>query len=146
MPRVQRSALVSYSSSQMYQLVNDVERYPEFIKQCVATQVHEQSDQEMSASIFFNLGPSGIKKSFKTRNTLISNESIQMTLDSGPFKALKGAWNFTRLADDACKIELDLHFEFSNKLMEIGLNHVFSQLCSSMMDAFIARAQEVYHG
>ena len=144
MPRIQRSALVSYSSNQMYQLVNDVERYPEFIKQCSATQMHHQSEDEMCASLSVNLGPSGLKKSFTTRNNLIQNEKITMNLEAGPFKMLQGSWDFTALSDEACKIELDLHFEFSNKFMELALGHVFTQLCSSMIEAFTLRAKEVY--
>ncbi|HAS16182.1 MAG TPA: ubiquinone-binding protein, partial [Idiomarina abyssalis] len=115
MPSIQKSALVSYSAKQMFDLVNHVEAYPEFVPGCAASRVLESSGQQKVASL--DISKAGISKTFTTRNTLHEPERIDMDLVNGPFKKLTGGWVFTPLADDACKVELKLDFEFSSRLL-----------------------------
>jgi len=142
MPQISRTALVPYSSEQMYQLVNDVKSYPEFLPGCVGSRVLESSPGQMTAAV--EVSKAGISKTFTTRNTLISNQSILMHLVDGPFKSLMGGWKFTPLTEDACQIEFNLDFEFTNKLIELAFGRVFKELASSMVQAFSQRAKEVY--
>jgi len=132
MPQISRTALVPYSAEQMYQLVNDVKSYPEFLPGCTGSRVLESSPK------------AGISKTFTTRNTLTNNQSILMQLVDGPFKQLMGGWRFTPLSPDACRIEFNLDFEFTNKLIELAFGHVFKELASNMVQAFTHRAKEVY--
>ncbi|EPR9083417.1 type II toxin-antitoxin system RatA family toxin [Cronobacter dublinensis] len=142
MPQISRTALVPYSAEQMYQLVNDVKSYPEFLPGCVGSRVLESSPGQMTAAV--EVSKAGISKTFTTRNTLISNQSILMHLVDGPFKSLMGGWKFTPLTEDACQIEFNLDFEFTNKLIELAFGRVFRELASSMVQAFSQRAKEVY--
>ncbi|ELY6343661.1 type II toxin-antitoxin system RatA family toxin [Cronobacter muytjensii] len=142
MPQISRTALVPYSAEQMYQLVNDVKSYPEFLPGCVGSRVLESSPGQMTAAV--EVSKAGISKTFTTRNTLISNQSILMHLVDGPFKSLIGGWKFTPLTEDACQIEFNLDFEFTNKLIELAFGRVFKELASSMVQAFSQRAKEVY--
>ncbi len=142
MPQISRTALVPYSAEQMYKLVNDVKSYPEFLPGCVGSRVLESSPGQMTAAV--EVSKAGISKTFTTRNTLISNQSILMHLVDGPFKKLMGGWKFTPLPEAACQIEFNLDFEFTNKLIELAFGRVFKELASSMVQAFSQRAKEVY--
>jgi ribosome-associated toxin RatA of RatAB toxin-antitoxin module len=126
----------------MYELVNDVEKYENFLPGCVKSEVLESSDNHMLASMI--LSKAGVKQTLTTSNTLIKDSSIQMDLSDGPFKSLSGGWSFTPLSDDACKIELQLDFVFSSKLMEIAFGKIFNSLASNMVNAFSQRAKQVY--
>ena len=142
MSQISRSALVAYSAEQMYRLVNDVNSYPEFLPGCTGSRILEMGENQMTASV--DVSKAGISKTFVTRNTLTDNQSIHMQLVDGPFRKLSGGWRFTALGDDACKVELNLDFEFTNKLVELAFGRVFKELTSSMVQAFTQRAKEVY--
>jgi len=142
MPQISRTALVPYSAEQMYQLVNDVKSYPEFLPGCTGSRVLEASPTQMTAAV--DVSKAGISKTFTTRNTLTNNQSILMQLVDGPFKQLMGGWRFTPLSPDACRIECNLDFDFTNKLIELAFGHVFKELASNMVQAFTHRAKEVY--
>ncbi|MBD2811778.1 type II toxin-antitoxin system RatA family toxin [Xenorhabdus sp. Vera] len=142
MPQINRSALVPYSVEQMYKLVNDVTSYPDFLPGCVGSQVISSSNNEITASV--EVSKAGISKTFVTRNTLFDNKSINMQLVDGPFRKLMGGWHFTPLSEDACKVELHLDFEFTNKLIELAFGKVFKELAGNMVQAFTQRAREVY--
>ncbi len=88
MAEVSRSALVMYSADEMYQLVNDVVAYPEFLPGCVAANILSSNTQAMRASV--KVSKAGISQSFTTENRLVENKSIEMNLVDGPFKCLTG--------------------------------------------------------
>lgn len=142
MPSIQRSALVAHSAQAMFDLVNDVESYPDFLPGCQDSKVLENTAEEMKASLL--VAKAGIKQWFTTHNTLIPARKIDMQLVEGPFKRLTGGWTFSALSDDACKIELNLEFEFSNKLAEMAFGKVFNTLAANMVNAFTERARSVY--
>lgn len=142
MEKIERSALVGFSAQQMYQLVDDVEKYPEFVPYCKEASLFEKEGNSVSATII--VSKSGIAKSFSTKNTLIPFKQIQMQLLNGPFKYLNGYWNFIALTDEACKIELNLEYEFSNKIASMAFAKIFTQLAQSMVAAFTQRADEIY--
>lgn len=142
MPQVSRSALVAFSAESMFDLVNDVEAYPHFLPGCAETKILSQDEEAMEASIL--IAKAGVKQWFTTQNKLERGKFIQMQLVDGPFTHLKGGWVFTSLAEDACKIELNLDFEFSSKLAEMAFGKVFNSIATNMVVAFTARAKEVY--
>ncbi len=142
MPRITRSALVPFSAEQMFELVNDVEAYPSFVPGCAGSRVLEASHDAMTASV--DVAKAGIRKTFTTRNELVMGEAIKMELVDGPFRKLVGGWNFTSLDADACKIELNLDFEFTNGLVEMAFGKVFNELAVNMVKAFTDRARVVY--
>ncbi|KWU00483.1 ubiquinone-binding protein [Vibrio toranzoniae] len=142
MPKVTRSALVSFSADQMFSLVNDVARYPEFLPGCSGSRVIESSDSVMVASV--DVSKAGISKTFTTSNRMANGAEILMELVDGPFKKLEGGWYFTPLDDQACKVELKLEFEFSSRMIEMAFGKVFNELTSNMVSAFTQRAKQVY--
>lgn len=142
MKQVSRSALVSFSAEQMFDLVNDVASYPEFLPGCSGSRVIEASESAMVASV--DVSKAGISKTFTTSNELVSGEAILMNLVDGPFKTLKGGWFFTALDESACKVELKLEFEFSSKMIELAFGKIFNELTSNMVNAFTKRAKQVY--
>ncbi|WP_299686779.1 SRPBCC family protein [uncultured Vibrio sp.] len=142
MPKVTRSALVSFSADQMFSLVNDVARYPEFLPGCSGSRVIESSDSAMVASV--DVSKAGISKTFTTSNRMSDGAEILMELVDGPFKKLQGGWYFTPLDEQACKVELKLEFEFSSRMIEIAFGKIFNELTSNMVSAFTQRAKQVY--
>lgn len=96
----------------------------------------------MTASV--DVSKAGISKTFVTRNQLTSNQHIRMQLVEGPFRKLMGGWSFIPLSPEACKVELNLDFEFTNKLVELAFGRIFKELAGNMVMAFTKRAKEVY--
>jgi len=133
---------VTFSAEQMYQLVNDVDSYPDFLPGCIGSQVINASNNEMTAAVY--VAKAGISKTFTTHNTLLDNQSINMQLVDGPFRKLMGGWQFTPLSVEACKVELHLDFEFTNTLIELAFGKLFKELAGSMVQAFTQRAKQVY--
>ena len=144
MAQISRTALVPYSAEQMFQLVNDVKSYPQFLPGCTGSRVLDCGPTEMTAAV--DVSKAGISKTFTTRNTLAANQSILMQLVDGPFKKLIGGWKFTPLSANACRIEFHLDFEFTNRLIEIAFGRIFKELAANMVQAFTHRAKEVYSG
>lgn len=142
MPTINRSALVMHSTEEMYALINDVDRYSQFLPDCGDSKVVSQNEASMTASILVSKG--GINKWFTTQNQLFKNEKITLTLVDGPFKYLTGFWQFTALSDNACKIHFQLDYEFSNKLLSLAFGRIFTHLTNNIVQAFIERAKEVY--
>ena len=141
---IEKSALVWHSAEQMYDLVNDIKRYPDFLPWCAGTEIHEESDSQIVASI--DVAKSGVRHRLTTRNRLNAPTDIQMALVDGPFSDLGGAWEFLPLDEGACKVILKLHFEFSGSLARMTFGRVFSHAASTMVDAFCQRAHVVYGG
>lgn len=144
MPTINQSALVPYSTAQMYQLVNNYELYPEFVPGCVNGRTLTHEGNQLTAELV--ISKAGISQQFTTRNTMVENRSIKMQLVEGPFRFLQGEWLFDELDERCCKISLKLEFEFSNPLIAMAFGKVFTHLTSKMIDAFKQRAKEVYNG
>lgn len=142
MPSIHKSALVAYSANQMFDLVNDVDAYDKFLPGCRRSEILEQSESVMLAKML--LSKAGVEQILVTRNTLTPGRRIDMKLADGPFKSLEGGWIFTPLSDEACKIELNLQFTFTSKLVEFAFGKVFKTLTTNMVKAFSERAKQVY--
>ena len=142
MATVNKSALVPHAAAQMYALVDDVESYENFLPWCGASRVHSRSTDEVRATI--EIAKGGLRKSFTTRNRLQPPELIRIELVDGPFRKLEGAWRFQALDEAACKVLLDLEYEFSNRLLKLAVGPVFGQIANTMVDAFCRRADQVY--
>ena len=142
MTNICRSALVPFSDKQMFALVNDVENYPQFVPFCKTCTLISQENKFITAKL--EISKSSFSKSFTTKNQLFPYNKIEMTLVDGPFKHLSGTWSFISLSDDASRIELNLDFEFSNRLTDMAFSKIFNQLVQSMVAAFTKRASEVY--
>lgn len=142
MPSISKSALVPYNAEQMYKLVDNVPDYPQFLPWCGGAEELSRNEDEVKASVM--ISHSGINKAFTTRNRLQKNKMIEMELVNGPFKHLHGFWRFEELSEQACKVSLDLEYEFSNRLLGLAVGPVFNQIANTMVDSFCQRADSVY--
>lgn len=142
MPSISRSALVMYSVEQMYQLINDVLAYPQFLPDCSNSKIVSQDESSVIASLL--VSKAGLKKWFTTKNTLISNQEVKLELVDGPFNKLQGHWLLTPLSTEACKVSLELEYEFSNKMLDITFGRIFNHMTNNMVQAFTQRAKTVY--
>jgi len=139
---ISKSALVPYSPTEMFALVDDIDSYPEFLPWCSKARVVSRSDDEVCASI--SISKSGVDKTFVTCNRNQKNKMIEMRLKEGPFKHLQGYWRFDPLGDEGCKVSLDLEFEFSSRVLGMVIGPVFNQVANSLVDSFQQRAVDVY--
>jgi len=145
MTTINRHALVPYTPGQMFDLANDFESYPEFLPWCAASEELSRDEDEVKACI--HLAKGSIRISFTTLNRIQKDKMIEMRLVEGPFKRLEGFWRFDPLKDgQACKVSLDLDFEFSNSLVSMAIGPVFNAVTNRLVDAFVIRAGEVYDG
>src|SRR3569623_2643598 len=142
MPAISRNALVPYSPAEMYALVDDVAVYPQFLPWCKNARVLSRNDDEVRASLALARG--GFEKSFTTCNRLQKNKMIVMRLAEGPFRHLEGYWRFEAIGEQACKVSLDMDFEFANKLVGLAMGPLFNQIANTHIDSFCKRAIDVY--
>jgi ribosome-associated toxin RatA of RatAB toxin-antitoxin module len=142
MPQISRNALVMYSDKAIFDLVNDIQRYPQFLPHCSNAMIIESKDDHIIGSVEIKKGP--VCKTFTTQNTLFGHDKITMALVDGPFKQLSGDWSFIRLDEHACKVELTLRYEFSSKLIERVFGNVFKEVANNMVTTFTQRAKVIY--
>ena len=131
MPKVTRSALVSHTPKQMFDLINDFGRYPEFLPWCGAGSVEPVDTNTEKATV--EIAFKGVKQSFCTMNKLTPHQQIHMTLVEGPFTHLEGTWHFIELTPEACKVHFKLAYEFSSKVLEQLVGPVFTSLANSFL-------------
>ncbi|MEV4778109.1 type II toxin-antitoxin system RatA family toxin [Burkholderia sp. LMU1-1-1.1] len=141
---VHKSVFLGYSAQQMFDLVANIDDYPKFLPWCSGVEIRERRDNVVVASIGINYH--GVKQSFTTSNENTAPTTIEMKLVDGPFKCLDGVWTFKALREDACKIELDMRYEFSGTLLDKLVGPVFGMIANSMVDSFCKRAETVYGG
>lgn len=145
MKNIHKSVLIWFSPEEMFRLVTDVDAYPQFLPWCDHARVLETTDQGMTAVVGIKMA--GLKQSFTTRNTHVPGREVQMELIDGPFSNLSGGWTFSPVGDGtqrACKVELNLHYGFSSAALSAVVGPVFDKIASSLVDAFIKRAEQVY--
>ena len=126
----------------MFELVDAIEKYPEFLPWCGGSECNFRDDKITRATLHINYR--GIRQSFSTENVKTPPALMQIRLIEGPFRTLEGSWRFTDLSGKGCKVELSLHYEFSSRLLEKLVGPVFGLIANSMVDAFVKRAHSVY--
>ncbi|MFY8121670.1 MAG: type II toxin-antitoxin system RatA family toxin [Burkholderiaceae bacterium] len=142
MHRVERSVLVPYSAEEMFGLVAGVKDYPKFLPWCAGARLRPQPNGDIEATV--QIDYRGVRSEFTTLNHHDAPRLIRMQLVAGPFRRLSGEWTFTQLRDDACKVHLNLHFQFATGIVGRAVAPVFEGIAGSMIDAFTRRAEAVY--
>jgi ribosome-associated toxin RatA of RatAB toxin-antitoxin module len=146
MKTVHKSVLIWYSADEMFNLVTDVAKYPEFLPWCDRAAVSEATERGMKAQVGISFG--GIHQTFTTRNEHVPGREVKMHLVDGPFSRLDGHWKFTPLGaageQRACKVELQLCYGFDNVALAALVGPVFDKIAGSLVDAFVKRAEAVY--
>jgi ribosome-associated toxin RatA of RatAB toxin-antitoxin module len=147
MREVKRSALIAASAARLYALINDVERYPEFLPWCHSAVVKQRDSGQVVATLGVRKGP--LRMHFTTRNVLQPERSVRIELVDGPFRSLQGLWTLTPIESPAtasaplagCRVDLQLRFEFAGSLTSALLEPAFEAMATSLFDAFLARAR-----
>lgn len=151
MKQVRKTVLLWYSPREMYDLVTQVERYPEFLPWCAAAEVLERHEDGMTAKL--SLAYAGLRHAFTTRNTHEPDRRVRMHLVDGPFSQLDGDWHFLPLnrpgtpaggEPQACKIEFELRYAFSSFALEAVVSPVFDRIANTFVDSFVKRAEQVH--
>jgi ribosome-associated toxin RatA of RatAB toxin-antitoxin module len=140
MREVKRSALIAESPARMYELINDIESYPQFLPWCTSARVVSRKENEVVAALGIKRGP--LRTEFTTRNLLEPGKRVLMQLVSGPFRVLEGLWTLTAVGDLGCRVELEMRFEFSNRVAGAVFEPLFEDTAASLVDAFVKRARE----
>jgi ribosome-associated toxin RatA of RatAB toxin-antitoxin module len=134
--------LIPYSADQMYALVEDVVAYPEFLPWCIGATLHFKDEGFIEATL--EMQRSGIKKSFRTRNTLQPGVAMGIALVGGPFRHLAGDWRFQQLGEDGSKVSLYMEFDFEGRMTDKLFGRYFENTCNSLIDSFTKRAHKIY--
>ncbi|WP_428409654.1 type II toxin-antitoxin system RatA family toxin [Hyphococcus sp.] len=134
---------VPYTADQMFALVADVEKYPEFLPWCAALRVIERSENALTADMV--VAYSVFREHFRTRVTMDRvNKSIDVAYVNGPFRNLENRWRFTDKAEGGSVIDFEIEFEFKNFLLQATAQAVFDKAFARMSEAFVKRAEDVY--
>mgnify|MGYP001810106488 CR=1 FL=1 len=141
MAEVRKTVLVERSARVLFDLVEDVEAYPEFLPWCGGTEVLERSEATTVATLHINYH--GVRAHFTTCNEKQPHSLMLMHLREGPFARLEGLWRFTQLGEIGCKVEFVLQYEFSSRLLGKALGPVFNHIASTFVEAFIKRATQI---
>ena len=147
MREIKRNALVSYSPAQMFALVADFERYPQFLPWVASATLLSREGNQLIGRL--EMTRAGVREQFTTRNTLDEPSSMHLQLVDGPFNTLEGWWRFIAIADASgmargTRVELEMRFEFKNALLNMMFGKAFEASCASLLDSFIKRARELY--
>jgi ribosome-associated toxin RatA of RatAB toxin-antitoxin module len=141
MARVERSVLVPHPAARMFDLVDDVAAYPQFLPWCSATEVKLKNETVTHATIVINYH--GLREKFSTRNEKQAAQRMDIRLEEGPFRHLQGHWRFHPLGEAGCKIEFVLEYEFASRWVEKLIGPVFGYIAGSLVDAFVKRADSL---
>ncbi len=141
MTTISRQLNLPYTAEQMYALVNDVARYPEFVPWCTRATIQEEGSTHMRASL--QVEWQGVQQRFTTENKLVENQSISMKLIEGPITSLLGDWRFIPTSTGST-VELSLSFTFNNRLFSLVFAKVVDKILNRLVDAFCQRAQVLY--
>jgi ribosome-associated toxin RatA of RatAB toxin-antitoxin module len=142
MADVNKTVLVAHSAEKMFRLVDEAERYPEFLPWCGGVDLKWRNDTSTAATLHIDYH--GLKQNFTTENTKQFPARMDIRLVNGPFRHLEGYWRFIPLAEDACRIDFRLHYEFASPLLARIIAPVFSHIANTFVDAFVERAEKVY--
>ena len=156
MKTVHKSVLIWYSAEEMFALVTDITKYPEFLPWCDQARVLSRESDGITAEV--GMAISGIRQSFVTKNTHTEGRKVRLSLIKGPFSHLAGEWCFSPLVANgvgaagadvatvqrACRVDLTLDYRFDNRALAALIGPVFDRIAGSLVDAFVKRAEQVY--
>ncbi len=142
MAQVKKTVIIRHTVAEMFLLVDDVLKYPEFLPWCGGVDLHEQNESKTVATLHIDYH--GLKQQFTTENVKVFPNHMNIQLKDGPFKHMDGLWEFTALNEEACKIEFALNYEFSNAFFEKIIAPVFNHIANTFVDGFVVRADQIY--
>jgi coenzyme Q-binding protein COQ10 len=142
MPSHRETRALPFSQAQMYGLVTDVARYPEFLPWVSAVRIRSDSDTEMTADMI--VGFKAIRETFTSRVVKEPSSRVRVDYVDGPLKHLTNDWTFRNDGQGGCTVEFTVDFAFKNRVFEALAGQYFDKALRRMTDAFVARAQDLY--
>ena len=142
MPKFTENKLLPYTAEQLFAMVSDVGRYPEFLPWCIGARVYNRTPDRFDADVI--IGFKMFREKFTSRVTLKHPNAVDVDYISGPMKQLYNHWRFTNQPDGSCMVEFAVEFEFRNRVLEQMIGRVFTEATERMIDAFEERAHTLY--
>ena len=142
MPTFTNRVDVPYSQAQLFDLVADVAKYPEFLPWCVGAVVRSRTPTELVADLTIGFGP--FRETFTSRVTLEHPGRIRARYENGPFRYLNNQWVFIARPNNGAQVDFWVDFEFRNRVLQAAIGPVFSEAVKRMVSAFLKRARDVY--
>lgn len=146
MTEISRSALLPYPAAKIFELINDIAAYPQYMDGCVGTELLSEGLDEHGEKVIearLDLSKAGFRHSLTTRNRIKPPHSVEMTLVDGPFDDFSGLWSVQVLADSACKVSLVLNFTLSSKVLSAATKLLFNSMADDLVDALVKRAHHL---
>lgn len=142
MPTHAEVKTLPYTPEQMFDLVADIDRYPEFLPWCLDANVWERDGDTVMADLVIGYGP--VREKFTSRVTLERPGHIHVEYLKGPMKHLSNHWRFLPSNPDACVVDFFVDFEFRNPILRQLMGVFFNEAVRRMVSAFEARAKQLY--
>ncbi len=142
MPQINRSALMPFRQKDIFNLVNDVEAYPDFLPWCSSAKILEKTSDKVLAKL--TLKKMGVSYELVTRNRLSPFNQINIELVEGPLQNLEGEWLFTELGDLGCKVEMSLGFEMKKRFIDKAMGSLLENAAEDMVRLFSSRAASIF--
>ena len=142
MTEIHRSAMLPYPAESMFDLVNDIKAYPEFMDGCVGAQILQEEGNTIDARLYLKKG--FFKQQIRTRNINTYGRAIDLELLEGPLTNFKGRWEFVTVSPESCKVSLTISFSIKASVANIGLSKLLGIVSNSLVDAIADRAKKLY--
>lgn len=142
MHRHEERRVLAHTAEQMFDLVADVEKYPEFLPWCVGLRVVSRDETSLSADLL--IGYKVLREKFASKVTFRRPEHIEVSYVAGPLKHLHNSWDFVDNGDGSCTVDFVIEFAFKSGLFERMIGGLFDEIVHHMVAAFVTRADEVY--
>jgi ribosome-associated toxin RatA of RatAB toxin-antitoxin module len=141
MKKIYKEEEINVTMSIIFNLINNIEEYPKFLPWCKKTEVTKESENSQIGKIF--ISKSFINWSFSTKNIIIRNKSISLSLIDGPFDQLDGSWNFKKIDDNNTLVSLEINYKFKNSLIELSIEPIFTTIMNSILESFVDQAFKI---
>ena len=141
MPTHAERRLLPYSAEQLFDLVADVGRYPEFLPWCAGSRVRTATETELVSDLTIGFGP--FRETFTSRVELDRPRTVKVRYEHGPFRYLNNVWTFTP-DPRGCLVDFFVEFEFRSRLLQAAIGTVFNEAVKLMVRAFLKRARDIY--
>lgn len=126
------------SAAQMFDVVMDIEAYPDFLPWVAEARILERHNGELSAELVADFA--GMRQSFRTVDRFMPGKLVEIRLLDGPFRLLESLWSFEALSESSCRVHFSIEFEFRSAMLDMVASPIFSTACRSMVQAFENRA------
>ncbi len=142
MPSHAEKRVLPYTSEQLFDLVMDIEKYPEFMPWCIATRINSRGKDELNADVI--VGFKLMREKFNSTVIFKRAKTIEVEYKQGPMKHLQNRWVFKDLKGGQCEVDFYIEFSMKTKIFEALVDQFFYRVLVKMINSFEARAADLY--